>query len=580
MLLVLQIIVSHIDKLLRTCFNKYALYVLGELSLVTIMINIKNNWSRVFFIAFTILFFVINLSFPSIVSSAVPPYAGPWTSAADGDDEILTQKASFTGAYQTVVGGVTLYPNITSGSFNVTLPACADTSKPTITAAYLSWYNRWRGNDTIVNPAGGVPTFDDTTDLDINGTGATTYTATAADDHWARLIGGTVTTRTYFRRHVFLDVTAQFNTDSIIGVNTIDVSGIDQPTPLQSDPDVQDARNYGAGLNVIYTCPEYSNVTIDVQTGLDFFYSRDDNSYAGDYSDLTCVSFSARTSTGNIGINGILGGQANTAAPYRNAQLWYLTGSGALPTDDSTLATGPAGTVVTNGSAVQIGTGDEAIWTSNLGEEWDLIDNATAISYNIGDEWACIQGYSFDNTATGVSGDILSPMFSIPTQSSYRIGNLVWNDLNNDGDYDSGTESGINGVTVNLYADTNADGDYDSGTDVLQATTTTDANGEYSFSVGATGDYIVVLPASNFAAAAVLDGYVTSTGAANAFEPAPDPDATDTDQDDSGSLLATDVVTTAITISNAGEPTGEATVLDGGAVDAFSGGDNNSNLNC
>ncbi|MBB65132.1 MAG: hypothetical protein CMO81_08715, partial [Waddliaceae bacterium] len=70
------------------------------------------------------------------------------------------------------------------------------------------------------------------------------------------------------------------------------------------------------------------------------------------------------------------------------------------------------------------------------------------------------------------------------------LGNYVWHDVDGDG-YQDGAEPGISGATVNLYDET--------GTTLLQ-TTTTDANGIYSFTVAA-GNYVLefVTP-SGFAA--------------------------------------------------------------------------------
>ncbi len=74
------------------------------------------------------------------------------------------------------------------------------------------------------------------------------------------------------------------------------------------------------------------------------------------------------------------------------------------------------------------------------------------------------------------------------------IGDQVWNDVNNNGLQDSG-ESGIGGVTVQLWApgSDNAIGGSGSAADTLAATTTTDGTGAYSF-VGLTaGQYFVTV---------------------------------------------------------------------------------------
>ncbi|MCX6855840.1 MAG: putative Ig domain-containing protein, partial [Verrucomicrobia bacterium] len=75
----------------------------------------------------------------------------------------------------------------------------------------------------------------------------------------------------------------------------------------------------------------------------------------------------------------------------------------------------------------------------------------------------------------------------VPT-NTMAIGSLVWNDLNRNGIKDA-AESGVSGVTVDLYTSTNliaGDGD-----DVLVATTTTSGSGIYSFANRAAGNYVV-----------------------------------------------------------------------------------------
>jgi uncharacterized repeat protein (TIGR01451 family) len=135
----------------------------------------------------------------------------------------------------------------------------------------------------------------------------------------------------------------------------------------------------------------------------------------------------------------------------------------------------------------------------------------------------------------------------------YSIGNRVWDDRNNDGLLNAG-ESGIDGAVVNLYRAA------DLSTPL--ATVTTASGGHYLFTglVDAT-DYVVELPASNFAAGGPLAGFTSSTGNRSAgvdpFEPAPDPDANTADGDDNGTA-AGGIRAPAVTISYLGEPTTEA----------------------
>jgi hypothetical protein len=92
------------------------------------------------------------------------------------------------------------------------------------------------------------------------------------------------------------------------------------------------------------------------------------------------------------------------------------------------------------------------------------------------------------------------------------VGNLVWNDINADGNVDAG-ENGIAGVTLDLYYDKDGDGDIDPGEPKL-GTTTTDANGAYLFSGlptddgGGNAQYIVDVSDT----AGVLNGYWHSLG--------------------------------------------------------------------
>jgi protocatechuate 3,4-dioxygenase beta subunit len=133
-----------------------------------------------------------------------------------------------------------------------------------------------------------------------------------------------------------------------------------------------------------------------------------------------------------------------------------------------------------------------------------------------------------------------------------RLGNLVWRDLNNNGEVDGG-ETGISGVTVELL----------SGASVI-ATTITDASGNYLFDTLAPGDYVVRIPASNFTTGNPLANLASSTGingsATGPYEAAPDPDTVGVDNDDNGSLVSGAVQSLPITLSLNGEPD---TAVDG-----------------
>ena len=88
----------------------------------------------------------------------------------------------------------------------------------------------------------------------------------------------------------------------------------------------------------------------------------------------------------------------------------------------------------------------------------------------------------------------------------HSLGNQVWQDDNNNGILDEGEEP-IEGLEVVLHY-------YDPVTMmcVIIESVMTDADGQYLFDSLIAGDYIVELPASNFADGGVADGYVSSTG--------------------------------------------------------------------
>ncbi|MBV6393594.1 MAG: hypothetical protein KPEEDBHJ_02836 [Anaerolineales bacterium] len=185
-------------------------------------------------------------------------------------------------------------------------------------------------------------------------------------------------------------------------------------------------------------------------------------------------------------------------------------------------------------------------------------------------------GAASNNTVNNAAGSTDNPTLDFGFIYPYALGNRVWFDTNNNSLIDAG-EVGVNGVVVDLYA---ADG---AGNPVgpIIATDTTANGGYYLFDNLLAGDYVVVLPASNFASGGALYGYwssATTMGPAGAITEtqAPDPDLgpdnaagggdDDFDSDDNGTLQGGVVLSRAVTLGPGGltEPTGE-TDLDGGS---------------
>ncbi len=154
-----------------------------------------------------------------------------------------------------------------------------------------------------------------------------------------------------------------------------------------------------------------------------------------------------------------------------------------------------------------------------------------------------------DPDSTGLTGtfDITQ---EIPTNLTIdlglqcaSVGNLVFNDADDDGTKDDG-EVGIAGIDVALL---NGDAVVDSAT--------TDVNGAYGFYGLAAGDYTVQIP-SHELYDGTATGFVSSVGypaqgSGTIFEPAPDPDPLDidTDNDDSGSTDWTTTTTASLAVS-------------------------------
>ncbi len=148
------------------------------------------------------------------------------------------------------------------------------------------------------------------------------------------------------------------------------------------------------------------------------------------------------------------------------------------------------------------------------------------------------------------------------TPSAVGVGNLVFNDLNKNGTYDSG--EGIDGVIVDLWDP--VDGTIGNGDDVPVGSSTITADGGcYLFSGLAPGDYYVRIPASEFGSGELLEGALSVLGTQTG-----DDDAGEDGIDDSDPA-ANGIHSNVITLAFDSEPT------DGGAgALAETGKDNTS----
>lgn len=187
-------------------------------------------------------------------------------------------------------------------------------------------------------------------------------------------------------------------------------------------------------------------------------------------------------------------------------------------------------------------------------------------------------GDEVDATTTWVNGDTNSNLtIDMGFTPSQRLGNFVWNDLNNNGVVNG--EAGLPSVKVNLYLD-NGNGAFDptatTNPDSLVATLNTDSTGHYYFNNIAPGNYFIQIDPSNFTTGGALVGYASSSP--SAYEASlPSPASATNDTDHGKTVLVSgqtqSVVSSIISLVAANAPTGDE---DSGVT--WPGGDVNSNL--
>ncbi len=156
-------------------------------------------------------------------------------------------------------------------------------------------------------------------------------------------------------------------------------------------------------------------------------------------------------------------------------------------------------------------------------------------SYGSNDYWILKLRPPFENNCT--ENGLLS------------LGDLVWEDTNNDGTKDS-SEDGIENVEVHLYAD-NGDGIYNSSDDIFIKRAFTNGNGNYLFENLSPEDYFVKIASENFyGGVGYLNGLCNSTGSVSGNSDLNNQDhGTDTQQ--AGQF---GVISSIITLTENGEP--------------------------
>ncbi len=163
---------------------------------------------------------------------------------------------------------------------------------------------------------------------------------------------------------------------------------------------------------------------------------------------------------------------------------------------EAAFAPGGALEGATNSSTETAGEGDDGVDGNDngiqLGGAGTLVSSGP-IELMVGSEPTAAAGEngpgSQQDDLNDANGDMTVDFGFYPTMS---IGSAVFQDLDNSGDRNDG-ETGIDDVTVLLFADTDGNNVYTPGVDVLVDMTTTMNGGLYEFDTLAPGDYIVAV---------------------------------------------------------------------------------------
>ncbi len=210
-------------------------------------------------------------------------------------------------------------------------------------------------------------------------------------------------------------------------------------------------------------------------------------------------------STGDAANGWANGFYSFTGLPEGRYQIRVVGPTGTVSTSDTSDTTNP--------NTANVNNNDNGIGTTSNSVSSAV--NANAILLDPG----VVGTVPNNNTVTYTNGTSFNPTMDFGFANAYSIGNRVWYDTDNDSSVDFtpeseqpvGTKVGVNGVTVQLYA-ADAGGN---PTGASLRTTTTANGGYYLFDTILPGNYVVVLPASNFTGAGALVGYWSSASQRN-----------------------------------------------------------------
>lgn len=403
---------------------------------------------------------------------------------------------TFVATQTTANGGYYRFDNLPAGDYIVVIPATELGAGGTLDG-YLSSSTSIAPNGTISETI--APDPDNNTDNDDNGT---------------------------------LQTSGPFNGGVISSTVTLGPSADEPINDTNADP----TNPSGEAAN------SQSNRTVDfgfyrTQIGNQIFVDTNVNG-TFDAGDTNLVGARVQIYSGdglteiNVGADGILGTTDDMSGGL-------LTGAGGtylfsgLPQGNYVIGvTPPAGYASTVDTASPTDTTSPNVNTNNNDNGVGLNSGqvfSNAVTMSPGSFGALSK-----NNVTNSDGTTYDPTLDFGfTTLLYSLGNRVWFDTDNSSDI-NGSEVGVDNVTVLLYA---ADGSGNPTGAILQTETTANG-GYYRFDNLPPGNYVVVIPASQFTGAGALVGYWSSGTLLNASGVvsetiAPDPD-NDVDNDDNG----------------------------------------------